>query len=59
LQKLSPHPRPWGADFAWGVIQPRISNLIRGKIDLFWLEMLVNMLAAVGLRVTLQVKKGA
>ena len=48
-----------GADLAWGVIQPRISSLIRGKIDLFGLDILVNMLAAVGLRVTLQVKKGA
>jgi predicted XRE-type DNA-binding protein len=43
----------------FGVTQPRISNLIRGKIDLFGLDMLVNMLAAAGLRVTLQVKKAA
>ena len=43
----------------FGVTQPRISNLMRGKIDLFGLDMLVNMLAAAGLRVTLQVKKAA
>src|ERR1035441_9508342 len=43
----------------FGVTQPRISNLMRGKIDLFGIDMLVNMLAAAGLRVTLQVKKAA
>ncbi len=44
---------------AFGVTQPRISNLMRGKIELFGLDMLVNMLAAAGLRVTLRVKKAA
>jgi len=43
----------------FGVTQPRISNLMRGKIELFGLDMLVNMLAAAGLRVTLQVKKAS
>ena len=43
----------------FGVTQPRISNLMRGKIELFGLDMLVNMLAAAGLRVKLQVKKAA
>jgi predicted XRE-type DNA-binding protein len=43
----------------FGVTQPRISNLMRGKIELFGLDMLVNMLAAAGLRVTFQVKKTA
>ncbi len=43
----------------FGVTQPRISNLMRGKIELFGLDMLVNMLAAAGLRVTLRVKKAA
>jgi predicted XRE-type DNA-binding protein len=43
----------------FGVTQPRISNLMRGKIELFGIDMLVNMLAAAGLRVTLQVKKAA
>jgi predicted XRE-type DNA-binding protein len=42
-----------------GVTQPRISNLIHGKIDLFGLDLLVNMAAAAGLRVTLRVKKAA
>ncbi|MGD0682564.1 MAG: XRE family transcriptional regulator [Terracidiphilus sp.] len=43
----------------FGVTQPRISNLMHGKIELFGLDMLVNMLAAAGLRVKLQVKKAA
>jgi predicted XRE-type DNA-binding protein len=41
----------------FGVTQPRISNLMRGKIELFGLDMLVNMLASAGLRVKLQVEK--
>ncbi|MGA2084309.1 MAG: XRE family transcriptional regulator [Terracidiphilus sp.] len=42
-----------------GVTQPRISNLVHGKIDLFGLDLLVKMTAAAGLRVTLRVKKAA
>ena len=38
-----------------GVTQPRISDLLRGKIDLFSLDMLVNMIAATGRDVTLKV----
>lgn len=41
----------------FGVTQPRISNLMRGKIEVFGLDMLVSMLSAAGLRVTVQVKK--
>ncbi len=36
----------------FGVSQPRVSDLVRGKIDLFSIDMLVNMLAKGGLRVT-------
>jgi predicted XRE-type DNA-binding protein len=43
----------------FGVTQPRISNLMRGRIDLFGIDMLVNMLATAGLRVSLRVKKAA
>ena len=43
----------------FGVTQPRISNLMQGKIDAFGLDMLVKMAAAAGLRVTLRVKKAA
>jgi predicted XRE-type DNA-binding protein len=35
-----------------GVSQPRVSDLVRGKIDLFSIDMLVNMLAKAGLQVT-------
>jgi predicted XRE-type DNA-binding protein len=43
----------------FGVTQPRISNLMHGKIDLFGIDILVNMLATAGLRVSLRVKKAA
>ena len=42
-----------------GVTQPRISDLMRGKIDLFSLDTLVNMLAAAGLKVEMKLKKVA
>lgn len=35
----------------FGVAQPRVSDLVRGKIDLFSIDMLVNMLAKAGLQV--------
>jgi predicted XRE-type DNA-binding protein len=44
---------------AFGVTQPRINDLLRGKIDKFSLDALVNMLAAAGLRVEMRVKKVA
>ena len=43
----------------FGVTQPRVSDLLRGKIDLFSLDTLVNMLAAAGLHIELQVAKAA
>lgn len=39
----------------FGVTQPRISDLTRGKVDLFGLDALVNMAAAAGLRVEIRV----
>ena len=39
-----------------GVTQPRISDLLRGKIDLFSLDMLVNMLASMGDKVEIKIK---
>ena len=41
------------------VSQPRVSDLMRGKIDLFSVDTLVNMLAAAGVRVELRLKKAA
>jgi predicted XRE-type DNA-binding protein len=42
-----------------GVTQPRISDLLRGKIDLFGLDMLTNMAIAAGLHVELRVTAAA
>ena len=41
-----------------GVTQPRISDLARGKIDLFSIDALVNMLAAAGLHADVKVARG-
>jgi len=43
----------------FGVTQPRVSDLIRGKIELFGLDSLVNMAAAAGLRVEIRVGQEA
>ncbi len=42
-----------------GVTQPRISDLLRGKIELFGLDTLVNMVAAAGLHLEIHVKDAA
>ena len=43
----------------FGVTQPRISDLMRGKINLFGLDALVNMAAVAGLRVKIRVQEVA
>ncbi len=45
-----------GAATRLGVTQPRVSNLLRGKIDLFSTDALITMLAHAGLRVDIRVK---
>ena len=42
-----------------GVTQPRISDLLRGKIELFGLDTLVNMVAATGMQIDLTVRDAA
>ena len=41
----------------FGVTQPRISDLMRGHIDLFAIDTLVNMLATAGLHVSVQIER--
>jgi predicted XRE-type DNA-binding protein len=41
-----------------GVTQPRVSDLVRGKIDLFSIDTLVDMLARAGMRVGLTIQRG-
>ncbi len=43
----------------FGVTQPRVSDLMRGKISLFGLDALVNMAAAAGLHVEMRVLETA
>lgn len=38
----------------FGVTQPRISDLVRGEINLFGLDALVNMATAAGLHIEVQ-----
>lgn len=42
-----------------GVTQPRVSDLVRGRIELFSLDMLVDMAAAVGLKPRITFKRAA
>ncbi len=42
-----------------GVTQPRLNQLLKGKIELFSLDALVNMATQAGMRVELRVKKAA
>ena len=43
----------------FGVIQPRMSDLMRGKINLFGLDALVNMASAAGLHVDMRIRQAA
>jgi len=43
----------------FGVTQPRVSDLMRGKINLFGLDALVNMATAAGLRIEMRVGEAA
>ncbi|PFG11785.1 helix-turn-helix domain-containing protein [Marinobacter sp. LV10MA510-1] len=43
----------------FGVTQPRISDLLRGKVTLFSIDTLINMLATAGLHVELQIAQTA
>ena len=43
----------------FGVTQPRVSDLMRGKINLFGLDALVNMATVAGLHVELRVLEAA
>ncbi len=43
----------------FGVSQPRVSDLVRGKIDLFTIDALVDMLARAGCRVDVRITTAA
>ena len=43
----------------FGITQPRVSDLMRGKINLFALDALVNMATAAGLRIEMHVLEAA
>jgi predicted XRE-type DNA-binding protein len=41
----------------FGVAQPRVSDLVRGKIELFSIDTLVGMLEAAGVRVDIKLRR--
>ena len=43
----------------FGVTQPRISDLMRGKINLFGLDALVNMATVAGFQIEMHIRKVA
>ena len=43
----------------FGVTQPRVSDLMRGKIELFGIDTLINMAVAAGLKVEVRVSDAA
>jgi predicted XRE-type DNA-binding protein len=43
----------------FNITQPRVSDLMRGKINLFGIDALVNMAAAAGMSVEVSLKKAA
>ena len=47
------------AAMLFGVTQPRVSDLMRGKIDLFSVDMLANMAAKAKLDIRIQVRETA
>ena len=40
-----------------GITQPRVSDLLRGKINLFGLDSLVNMVAAMGAHIEVKIRR--
>ncbi len=47
------------AALRYGVAQPRISEIFKGKIELFTIDKLVNMLGRVGRRVDITIETAA
>ncbi len=47
------HPKQAEAAKIMGVTQPRVSDLLRGRIDLFSTDTLIDMLARLGVRIRL------
>ena len=64
MMALKNHPTQGGMSQAeaaklFGVTQPRVSDLMRGKINLFSLDALVNMATAAGLHIEMRVLEAA
>jgi predicted XRE-type DNA-binding protein len=42
-----------------GITQPRLNDLLRGRVDKFSLDALVELAARAGLKVSLQIRRAA
>lgn len=56
IRDLARHTTQQNSARLFGVTQPRLNDLLKGKIDKFSLDALVNMLARAGMRVEMKVK---
>jgi predicted XRE-type DNA-binding protein len=43
----------------FGITQPRVSDLVRGRIDLFSLDALVNMASSAGMLIDIRIRQAA
>ncbi len=43
----------------FGITQPRMNDLLRGRINKFSIDTLINMLATAGMKVTVKVRQAA
>ena len=64
MSALVHHVRAWDlsqelAAARLGITRPRVSDLLRGKIDKFSLDALVNLVTAAGLTVHIEVAQAA
>lgn len=59
IREVARHATQREAAARFGVSQPRLNDLLKGKIEKFSLDALVNMLAHAGMRVELRIKNAA
>jgi predicted XRE-type DNA-binding protein len=58
-QAVRSFPTQGAAAARLGVTQPRVSDVVRGKIELFSIDMLVELLGRIGLHVDVRVRPTA
>lgn len=64
MRAITAHVKGWNmpqeeAAARLGITRPRLSDLLRGKIDKFSLDALVNLTAAAGLHIEMRIAEAA